>query len=132
MRNKRARAVPERTLPRQQSSTDVSKNCGCAFLDAFRIISSREPDAKAGAITRRGSAAIQGDAVERTIRECAQKIIMALERLGEANLLRLSEHVAERSVITYQALGWLAHEGQVRYEQRGSQTYVALPRTENI
>jgi hypothetical protein len=67
-----------------------------------------------------------GDAVEKMIEECAHKIIVILEKMGEANILRLSEHLAERSVITYQALGWLAREGRVRYERRGNQVYVAL------
>ena len=39
--------------------------------------------------------------------------------------MRLSEHLAERNVVTYQALGWLARERKISYQQRGNQVYVA-------
>jgi hypothetical protein len=51
---------------------------------------------------------------------------MLLAKLGSANILRLSEHLAERNVITYQALGWLARERKISYQQRRNQVYVAL------
>jgi hypothetical protein len=69
---------------------------------------------------------MKGIAVEKTIAECAERIITLLAKLGEANILRLSEHLAERNVITYQALGWLAKEGRISYQQLGNQVYVAL------
>ena len=64
--------------------------------------------------------------MEKTIAECANKILLLLQNLREANILRLSEHLTERSVIAYQALGWLAREGRIRYETRGDQVYVTL------
>jgi erythromycin esterase-like protein len=64
--------------------------------------------------------------VEKTIAECAERIVTLLSKLGAANILRLSEHLAERNVITYQALGWLAKEGKISYQQQGNQVYVAL------
>lgn len=64
--------------------------------------------------------------VEKMIAECADKIVTILAEKGEANILRLSEYLAERSVIAYQALGWLAREGKVRYESRGNQVFIAL------
>jgi hypothetical protein len=60
------------------------------------------------------------------IAECAERIITLLAKLGDANILRLSEHLAERNVVTYQALGWLAKERKISYQQRGNQVYVAL------
>ncbi|MGD0727262.1 MAG: winged helix-turn-helix domain-containing protein [Spirochaetia bacterium] len=60
------------------------------------------------------------------IAECAERIITLLAKLGETNILRLSEHLAERNVITYQALGWLAKEGKISYQQLGNQIFVAL------
>ena len=60
------------------------------------------------------------------IAECAERIVTLLAKLGGANILRLSEHLAERNVVTYQALGWLARERKISYQQRGNQTYVAL------
>jgi len=58
------------------------------------------------------------------IAECAQRILALLERTGEVNVRLLSELLSERSIITYQALGWLARDGMVHYEQRGNQSYV--------
>jgi hypothetical protein len=60
------------------------------------------------------------------IAACADAIWQALGGLAEINILRLSEHLGERSTLTYQALGWLAREGRVQYEQRGSQVFVSL------
>jgi hypothetical protein len=64
--------------------------------------------------------------VEKQIAECAGRIVQTLQALGGVNVLRLSEHLGERSLIAYQALGWLAREGRLRYERRGSQVFVAL------
>jgi hypothetical protein len=60
------------------------------------------------------------------IEECAERIGRILGKSGEINLLLLSEQLEERSVIAYQALGWLAHQGKVSYKQRGNQVYVSL------
>ena len=60
------------------------------------------------------------------IADCAERIVTLLAKLGGANILRLSEHLAERNVITYQALGWLARERKISYQHRGNQVYVAL------
>jgi hypothetical protein len=62
--------------------------------------------------------------VEETIAECAQRILALLVKSGEVNVLLLSELLSERSLVTYQALGWLARDGRVLYEQRGNQSYV--------
>jgi len=64
--------------------------------------------------------------VEKRIAECAESIVALLHSAREVNILRLSEHLAERSMIIYQAVGWLAREGRVRYEQREKQVYVLL------
>jgi hypothetical protein len=64
--------------------------------------------------------------LEKRIAECAESIITLLHGAREVNILRLSEHLAERSMIIYQAVGWLAREGRVRYEQREKQVYVLL------
>ena len=61
---------------------------------------------------------------------CAERAWHALGKAGEVNVLRLSEHLQERSVITYQALGWLAREGKIRYDQRGNQVYISLTEEE--
>ena len=64
--------------------------------------------------------------MEQAIAECAERILKALSESGEANVLRLSQQLSERSVITYQALGWLAREGRIQYAQRGNQMYVSV------
>lgn len=64
--------------------------------------------------------------MEKQIAECARRILAMLAALGEVNVLRLAEQLGERSVIAYQALGWLAREGSLRYSRRGSQVYVSL------
>jgi hypothetical protein len=64
--------------------------------------------------------------MEDLIRECARKIEVLLQRSGEVNILSLCENLAERSVVGYQALGWLAHEGRIQYRRQGSQVYVSL------
>jgi len=63
--------------------------------------------------------------VEEKIAECATKILALLEKTGEVNILRLSELLGERSVVAYQALGWLAREQKIRYEQKGSQVFIS-------
>ncbi len=64
--------------------------------------------------------------MERLIEACAQTIVAVLKQIHEVNVLRLSEQVGERSIVAYQALGWLAREGRIRYTQRQNQVYVSL------
>ncbi len=63
--------------------------------------------------------------VEERIAECADRIWVLLEQSQEVNILRLSELLGERSVIAYQALGWLARDKKIRYAQRGSQVFIS-------
>jgi len=62
--------------------------------------------------------------VEDRIADCAKRIWALLEDKREVNILRLSEVLGERSVIAYQALGWLARDRKIHYEQRGSQVFI--------
>ena len=64
------------------------------------------------------------------IAECAAVVQQTLGEVGEINLLRLAEYLGERSALTYQALGWLAREGKVRYRQSESQVFVSLTEEE--
>jgi len=66
------------------------------------------------------------------ITDCAEQIVILLKKLGGANIMRLSEHLAERNVVTYQALGWLARERRISYQNRGNQVYVALSEDEHL
>ena len=63
--------------------------------------------------------------VEEKIFECAKKIWVLLEKTKEVNILRLSELLGERNVIAYQALGWLARDKKIHYEQKGSQIFIS-------
>jgi hypothetical protein len=60
------------------------------------------------------------------IEQSARQAWGVLGKAGEINVLRLAEYLGERSVIAYQALGWLAREGKIRYHQKGNQVYVSL------
>ena len=53
--------------------------------------------------------------MEERIAECAKRIFTLLEHAPEINILRVSEELGERSVIAYQALGWLARDRKIRY-----------------
>ncbi len=63
--------------------------------------------------------------MEERIAECARRIWALLEDKQEVNILRLSEVLGERSVLAYQALGWLARDKKIHYEQRGSQVFIS-------
>lgn len=58
--------------------------------------------------------------------QCTADIIRALKGLREINVLSLSEYIGQSSILTYQALGWLACEGRIRYRQTGRQVMVSL------
>ncbi|MDH3891321.1 MAG: winged helix-turn-helix domain-containing protein [candidate division Zixibacteria bacterium] len=59
--------------------------------------------------------------------ETAGKIWEALAERGEVSISRVPNIVSEKLVITYQALGWLAREGKIKYSCKGNGTYVSLP-----
>jgi len=66
------------------------------------------------------------DGVLERIAQCAATVLRTLGEVEEINVLRLAEYLGERSALTYQALGWLAREGKLRYRQSGSQVFVSL------
>jgi hypothetical protein len=68
--------------------------------------------------------------VEDRITQCTAEIVKALDSVQEINILSLSEYIGESSVLTYQALGWLAREGRIRYRQKGKQVLVSLQESE--
>ena len=63
--------------------------------------------------------------MEERIAECAKRIWALLGVTPEVNILHLSGLLGERSMIAYQALGWLAQDQKIRYEQRGSQFFIS-------
>jgi hypothetical protein len=70
------------------------------------------------------------DGVLERIAQCAATVLRTLGEVEEINVLRLAEYLGERSALTYQALGWLAREGKVRYRQSGVQVFVSLAEDE--
>jgi hypothetical protein len=62
-----------------------------------------------------------------SVKDCAERILGLLGRGERVNVLRVAEQVGERSLVTYQAIGWLAREGSIRYEQEGNQVYLSMP-----
>ena len=63
--------------------------------------------------------------MEEKIAECAARIWTLLKQSPEVNILRLSELLGERNVVAYQALGWLARDRKIHYEQKGSQVFIS-------
>ena len=61
-----------------------------------------------------------------TIEECASRVVSLLREKRVVNVLLFPQLLGERSLVTYQALGWLAHEGSIRYSMKGKQCYVSL------
>ncbi len=76
------------------------------------------------------SSAAGEDRLMARVAECAVAVLQALGQVGEINILRLAEYLGEPSSLTYQALGWLAREGRIRYRQGGSQVSVSLTEEE--
>jgi hypothetical protein len=60
------------------------------------------------------------------IEKCAARVVSLLREKHSLNVLLFPELLGERSAIAYQALGWLAREGKVRYVMKGRQCYLWL------
>lgn len=56
----------------------------------------------------------------------AGNIWQALKEQEEINIAQLSRKLKEKTIITYQALGWLAREDKIKYVTKGSKTFIAL------
>ncbi len=64
--------------------------------------------------------------MDERIEVCAARVVSLLGEKHLVNVLLIPELLGERSVLVYQALGWLAHEGRIRYMQKHRQSYVSL------
>ena len=60
----------------------------------------------------------------RSVKECTERVLVLLANRERVNVLNVAEQLGERSVVVYQAIGWLASEGRLRYEQDGNQVYL--------
>ncbi len=61
----------------------------------------------------------------RSVKECTERVLVLLASRERVNVLNVAEQLGERSLVVYQAIGWLAREGRVRYEQDGNQVYLS-------
>jgi hypothetical protein len=59
------------------------------------------------------------------VKECTQRLLVLLASHQRVNVLNVAQQLGERSLVVYQAVGWLAREGRVRYEQDGNQVYLS-------
>jgi hypothetical protein len=57
----------------------------------------------------------------------AGKVWEALKEKDQINIEQLPRMLKEKSVIVYQAVGWLAREDKIVYHKKGDKTYVSLP-----
>ncbi len=64
------------------------------------------------------------------IGEVAGRIWRTLGEKGEVNIVQLPKFLKEKSEMTYQGLGWLAHEGKIIYKKKESKNFVALTEQE--
>jgi len=64
--------------------------------------------------------------VKDLIKKCTDRVISLLKEKHSVNVLLLPELLGERSLIVYQALGWLAREGRVCHVMKGGQCYLSL------
>jgi len=60
------------------------------------------------------------------IGSAAGKVWKTLGEKGEVIVAQLPKAVKEKSEVTFQALGWLAHEGKIRYVKKYGRNFVAL------
>ncbi len=54
------------------------------------------------------------------------KIWEALSAKGEVEISRIPKLIGEKTIIAYQALGWLAREDKIKYRTHSSKVYVSL------
>jgi hypothetical protein len=66
--------------------------------------------------------------MKRQIGDTAGRIWHTLKENDNVSVSRLPRILAERDVVVYQALGWLARENKVQYHTKGNRTSISLRR----
>ncbi len=61
-----------------------------------------------------------------SVKDCAERVLHEIARTDKINILSIAGHLGERNLLVYQSIGWLAHEGRIRFLQEGNQVYVSL------
>jgi hypothetical protein len=64
------------------------------------------------------------------IGETAGKIWKILHAKGELNISQLPKLLNEKSMIVYQAVGWLAREDKISYRKEAAKTWISLSDSE--
>ena len=65
--------------------------------------------------------------MQKEVGETAGKIYEALREGKSVSISRVPTMIGAKMVVTYQAIGWLAREGKIKYSSKGKNTYVSLP-----
>ncbi len=64
------------------------------------------------------------------IGETAGKIWMLLETKGELDIVQVPKLLREKSMVVYQAVGWLAREDKIEFRTEGTKVWVSLAESE--
>jgi hypothetical protein len=64
------------------------------------------------------------------IGETAGKIWMLLEAKGELNITQVPKLLREKSMVIYQAIGWLAREDKIEFRKDATKIWISLAESE--
>ena len=64
--------------------------------------------------------------MQEKIGETAGKIWLRLKKGEEISVTQLPKTLDEKETLVYQALGWLAREGKIRYRTEKNRTFVSV------
>jgi len=64
------------------------------------------------------------------IGETAGKIWMLLETKGELNIAQVPKLLKEKSMVVYQAVGWLAREEKIEFRKDATKVWISLAESE--
>jgi len=64
------------------------------------------------------------------IGETAGKIWMLLDAKGELNIAQIPKLLKEKSMVVYQAVGWLAREEKIEFRKDATKIWISLAESE--
>lgn len=64
--------------------------------------------------------------MDEIIGNLAGKVWSTLSKKNEIALSQLPKTVNEKEALVFQALGWLAREGKIKYRVDGAKTFISL------
>jgi Winged helix-turn-helix domain (DUF2582) len=109
-------------IPKQAFLDYIHRNCRCGLwgvlLARFRLSQVN------------GRSNIKGlwkeKAMKDKVGEAAGCIWRALKDKGEIKISQIPRIIKEKTMIAYQAIGWLACENKIAYREKGDDIYVSL------